>query len=77
MGNAPEKPAPITPYLYYEDVAGALAWLSRVFGFREREKETSVGPDPLARFLFDRIDLLGPARNPTSISYAPENQEAP
>ena len=38
--NAPEKPAPITPYLYYEDVAGALAWLSRVFGFREREQET-------------------------------------
>ena len=29
-----------------------------------------MGPDPLARFLFDRIDLLGPARNPTSISYA-------
>jgi hypothetical protein len=29
------------------------------------------GPDPLTRFLFDRIDLLGPARNPTSISYAP------
>jgi uncharacterized glyoxalase superfamily protein PhnB len=38
--NAPEKPAPITPYLYYEDVAGAMDWLSRVFGFREREKET-------------------------------------
>jgi uncharacterized glyoxalase superfamily protein PhnB len=26
----------ITPYLYYEDVAAALAWLARTFGFRER-----------------------------------------
>ena len=28
-------PQTITPYLYYEDVAGALAWLERAFGFRE------------------------------------------
>ena len=26
----------ITPYLLYEDVAGALAWLSKAFGFREK-----------------------------------------
>jgi len=26
----------VTPYLLYEDVAGALAWLTRAFGFRER-----------------------------------------
>ena len=38
--SAPDNAAPITPYLYYEDVAGAMDWLSRVFGFREREKET-------------------------------------
>jgi uncharacterized glyoxalase superfamily protein PhnB len=25
----------ITPYLLYEDVAGALEWLNRAFGFRE------------------------------------------
>ena len=40
-----EKWAPITPYLYYEDVATAAAWLERAFGFREREKETLRGPD--------------------------------
>jgi PhnB protein len=33
----------ITPYLYYEDVAGALEWLSRAFGFRERLR--IPGPD--------------------------------
>ncbi len=40
-----QKAAPITPYLYYEDVAAALAWLSRAFGFREREKETMRSPE--------------------------------
>ncbi|MGH0035675.1 MAG: VOC family protein [Myxococcota bacterium] len=39
------KLAPITPYLYYEDVAGALEWLSRAFGFREREQETMRSPE--------------------------------
>lgn len=38
--NESETSAPITPYLYYEDVAGALEWLARVFQFREREPET-------------------------------------
>jgi len=33
----------ITPYLYYEDVAAALAWLARAFGFRERLR--MPGPD--------------------------------
>jgi PhnB protein len=28
-------PQTITPYLLYEDVAAALDWLSRAFGFRE------------------------------------------
>jgi PhnB protein len=32
----------IEPYLYYEDVARALDWLSRAFGFREAgERQTS------------------------------------
>lgn len=35
----------ITPYLYYEDVAGALEWLSLAFGFREREQETMRNPE--------------------------------
>lgn len=34
--NPPENMSRITPYLYYEDVASALAWLNRAFGFRER-----------------------------------------
>jgi len=33
----------ITPYLYYEDPATALAWLARAFGFRERLR--MPGPD--------------------------------
>ena len=28
-------PQTVTPYLHYEDVAGALDWLSTAFGFRE------------------------------------------
>ena len=34
--NPPENMPRITPYLYYEDVASALDWLARAFGFRER-----------------------------------------
>ena len=33
----------ITPYLYYEDVAGALDWLTRAFGFIEQTR--MAGPD--------------------------------
>jgi PhnB protein len=31
----------ITPYLYYEDVDGALEWLAEAFGFREYGKRFS------------------------------------
>ena len=34
--NPPDNMPRITPYLLYEDVAGALDWLARAFGFRER-----------------------------------------
>jgi len=34
--NPPENMPRITPYLYYEDVASALDWLARAFGFHER-----------------------------------------
>lgn len=30
-----EQPQTITPYLLYEDVAAALEWLARAFGFKE------------------------------------------
>jgi uncharacterized glyoxalase superfamily protein PhnB len=41
--NQPENTQRITPYLYYEDVGGALDWLSRAFGFREHTRMS--GPD--------------------------------
>ena len=41
--NPPPNMPRITPYLYYEDVASALAWLARTFGFRERMR--MPGPD--------------------------------
>jgi PhnB protein len=41
--NPPENMPRITPYLYYEDVARALDWLARAFGFRERLR--IPGPD--------------------------------
>lgn len=33
----------VAPYLFYEDVAAALAWLEEAFGFRERMR--MPGPD--------------------------------
>ncbi|MEE2662534.1 MAG: VOC family protein [Myxococcota bacterium] len=61
--DTPEKSAPITPYLYYEDVEGALDWLSRAFGFREREAETMRDPEGkvvhASMALGDAVILLG------------------
>ncbi len=34
----PEDMPRITPYIFYEDVGSALAWLSQAFGFRERPR---------------------------------------
>ncbi len=41
--NPPENMSRITPYLYYQDVAGALDWLAQAFGFEERMR--IPGPD--------------------------------
>jgi uncharacterized glyoxalase superfamily protein PhnB len=41
--NPPENMPRITPYLYYKDVAAALDWLARTFGFTERMR--MPGPD--------------------------------
>lgn len=41
--NPPENMPRISPYLFYEDVAGALDWLTRTFGFQERLR--MPGPD--------------------------------
>ena len=53
--NPPHGFFRITPYLYYEDVAGALAWLSRAFGFRERLRM----PGPDGRIVHAEMDLGG------------------
>ena len=43
LANPPQDMPRITPYLLYEDVAGALNWLAKAFGFRERMR--LAGPD--------------------------------
>ena len=52
----------VAPYLFYEDVPGALAWLSKAFGFRERMRQP--GPDGRIRHAemdvgADGVILLG------------------
>jgi uncharacterized glyoxalase superfamily protein PhnB len=43
MGSGrPQGFSRVTPYLLYEDVAGALDWLSRAFGFEERLRFTGA-----------------------------------
>lgn len=55
MAGAPISFGGITPYLHYDDISAALAWLTRVFGFVEKGRwvddagrvtnaELSVGP---------------------------------
>jgi PhnB protein len=41
--NPPENMPRITPYLLYEDVEAALAWLAKAFGLKERMR--MPGPD--------------------------------
>ena len=41
--NPPENMTRITPYIFYEDVAAALDWLRKAFGFTERMR--MPGPD--------------------------------
>jgi len=59
--NPPENMPRITAYLYYEDVGGALSWLARAFGFRERMRLT--GPDGRIQHaemeLHDGVIMLG------------------
>lgn len=71
--NPPENMPRITAYLYYEDVAGALAWLAKVFGFRERLR--IPGPDGQVGHaemqLADGVVMMGRPgpdyRNPTRL----------
>jgi len=45
----------ITPYLLYEDVAGALSWLATAFGFREYGEKMS-SPDGKVRHAAMELD---------------------
>jgi len=51
--NPPEDMPRITAYLYYQDVAAALGWLSRAFGFRERMRM----PGPEGRIMHAEMEL--------------------
>jgi len=46
---------PIAPYLFYEDVAAALDWLTRAFGFRERFRLTA----PNGKVAHAELELAG------------------
>jgi uncharacterized glyoxalase superfamily protein PhnB len=70
----------ITPYLLYEDVAGALIWLARAFGLREFGSRM-LGPDgkvnQAAMILDDSIIMLGcpgpDYQNPKRVGYVTQN----
>ena len=51
--NPPTDMPRITPYLLYEDVAAALAWLGRAFGLRERMRI----PGPEGRVAHAEMEL--------------------
>jgi uncharacterized glyoxalase superfamily protein PhnB len=43
--NSPPNMPRITPYLLYEDVAAAIDWVAKAFGFEERSR-MQMGADP-------------------------------
>ena len=77
--NPPSNMPRITPYLYYEDVAGALAWLGKAFGFRERMR--MPGPDGKIMHaemeMADGVVMMGypgpEYRNPKKLGAATQN----
>jgi len=62
--NPPTGFPRIVAHLIYDDVAAAVAWLSRVFGFSEREWARHVGADGrVGRTqlqVFDSVITVGP-----------------
>ena len=77
--NPPSNMPRITPYLFYEDVAGALAWLAKAFGFRERMR--MPGPDGKIMHaemeMADGVVMMGypgpEYRNPKKLGAATQN----
>src|SRR5439155_1220414 len=51
--NPPKNMTRVTPYLYYEDVASALDWLVKAFGFRERMRM----PGPGGKIMHAEVEL--------------------
>jgi uncharacterized glyoxalase superfamily protein PhnB len=45
LGSPPSGFPRIVPHLIYDDVEGALAWLARAFGFRERAAGRATSAD--------------------------------
>jgi PhnB protein len=45
LGGRPAGLPRIIPHLIYDDVAGAIEWLCRAFGFRERTEMRMLEPD--------------------------------
>jgi PhnB protein len=70
----------ITPYLFYEDVGGALKWLGKAFGFRRCGTQMS-GPDGRINHasmqLGDGIIMMGypgpKYKNPKRLGHATQN----
>lgn len=77
--NPPENTPRITPYLLYQDVATALDFLSRAFGFRERMRmpmpDGSIGHAEME--LADGVIMLGcpgaSYRNPKKLGGVTQN----
>jgi PhnB protein len=60
----------VTPYLYYEDPAAALDWLTRAFGFRETDRTTGAAGGMHAELSVGetgRVFLGGPRPGPKSV----------
>lgn len=53
--NPPEGMPTVCPYLYYRDVAAAVAWLCRAFGMRTR----LVMPGPAGSVMHAELELGG------------------
>jgi uncharacterized glyoxalase superfamily protein PhnB len=53
--NPPKGYPRISPYLYYEDGAAAIEWLTRAFGFRERMRM----PGEDGRIMHAELELDG------------------
>lgn len=70
----------ITPYLLYEDLGGALEWLAKAFGLRERMRQAGPDGKPFhAEMTFgdDGLVLMGgappPYRNPKRLGGVTQN----